>query len=337
MNSTPSTNRRVPVYKRFENLTNYRQQNNPTSTPINYKNTIKTEKSSFYKKTPARNCSTESSESIVNTSRGTTNSNLDTKSSATSNSETLQSDDYTYDYYDDSDISYVEEEDIKEIISAIDSKCKKQISGRDLIQIFFYFTKWFSNLKDSKADTSNGEERSRKYKKPVLTINKDTSKRTGNKIIGTKFDSPDLITGDLRKDVNLRLKYTPKGPLQPWDNSYINKYGKYKKIINCKMNFIDDLKNIPGIGEVYCDRLKPIIPNVGTLIDLFMNVDKMTFKALLYNYANINAHNLNLIYTSCKNYIKKYGFDFKDIIVKKETKKLPKPFVIKTPVKSVKI
>jgi hypothetical protein len=141
-----------------------------------------------------------------------------------------------------------------------------------------------------------------------MPCNSASTKRT------VTYDNACDITRNLALDSQLILNYEPSsGASKVWNERDICRNHKYKDLMAKKGCFYDKLCLVPGIGKVYMGRLSGVIPNLGTLLELFQVVDEITFKALLNAYANVNSLNLNLIYTSCKHYIGKFGYTFRDV------------------------
>ncbi|RNA37852.1 hypothetical protein BpHYR1_037412 [Brachionus plicatilis] len=198
---------------------------------------------------------------------------------------------------------------IRNCMLQVDENCNKVITGRDLISMFYSFSEWFNGLRDSfVASTPIQSSGNRDSKSP-----RSNSCPSRGKIF---YDSIEKVTGDLTKDKTLRLRYDPGDQAKPWDESDICKIKKFITFIEKKCNFYDKLEIIPGIGSAYNERLREFVPNVGTLLELYMTVDEMTFKALLKCYSRMKNTDVNYVFTSCKRYHKKYGFTFGDVIVR---------------------
>lgn len=244
--------------------------------------------------------------------------------------ENSSSEDCSSSYYeeDESDEDSVCNEELQESLAALDKNCQKIVQGKDLLQFCHSLANWFTNLRDAfsfatSTPCSATSNRSRvvgvSFKEsPIRKSNRcsscpSTTRTPRCKII---YDSICQVSGDLSIDKELKLKYEPNDVLKPWDDSDICGNFKYKNLMERKCNFYDKLTIIPGIGKVYATRLESKIGNVGTLIEMYLSVDECTFKALLKAYANVNHYRLNLIYTSCKNYVSKFGFNFRDVLIR---------------------
>jgi hypothetical protein len=120
-----------------------------------------------------------------------------------------------------------------------------------------------------------------------------------------------IIEENIKDDVKLETDFLEHNKSK-FQDALLNKSLKYKKFINKRALFFSKLHTIPGIGFGYAKKLEKIIPNFGTLLELYSTVDEEKFKALLYKYAIINYRSLNLIYLSCQKYHEKYGSKFSD-------------------------
>ena len=224
-----------------------------------------------------------------------------------------------------------ESDDELDTLCLIDPECTKIVQGRDINAFYFSMVNWFNSLKDALVYTSTPipaktQRKSRRtqsnssFKQFSSSIQRNSQSRQRLKNSASPqrlhffCDHSNLITGDLKKDIHLSLKYE-KLEHSKWNENDICRYLKYKYFIGRKNNFSDSLCIVPGIGAVYMNRLYRIIPNFGTLLELCVSVNEDTFKALLYAYANISVRNLNLICTACKNYLTKFGLDFRDSAV----------------------
>lgn len=231
----------------------------------------------------------------------------------------------------DDETFYVENKDFQDSLSLLDKNCQKVVEGRDLLQIYYSFAKWFNNLKDAftlATSTPVSTSTPCNQNKTIRINLKESSGKRSNRSCSMPsrvrsrtpkeacYDDVCQITGNLSKDKCLRLKYEANEECKPWDESSICRYFKYRYLIEKKCCFYDKLIIIPGIGTVYMSRLCCPISNVGTLFELFLSVEECTFKALLKSYAKISHLNLNLIYTSCKKYIRKFGFSFNDVLIR---------------------
>ena len=229
------------------------------------------------------------------------------------------------DYTSDQDCSLLEEREYdesdedyeKNSIRLVDPNSKKILQGEDVNKFYYSIAKWFNNLKDSfNTSTPNRPEifknRFNCQKNDKLKFSLPSQKRS--KLNYTKKSFTDLVTCDLKRDIKLKLKFD-KSSNTDWDESEMRRYLKYRYFMSKRNKFNDSLTIVPGIGSVYKARMYQIIPNFGTLLELYISVNESTFKALLFAYANINSRYLNLINASCKNYLKKYGFDFRDATV----------------------
>ena len=112
-------------------------------------------------------------------------------------------------------------------------------------------------------------------------------------------------------DENIETDFLEQNKIRIQD-ILLNRSLKYKKFIAKRALFFNKLHIIPGIGFGYAKKLEKIIPNFGTLLELYSTVDEKKFKALLFKYAIINHRSLNLIYLSCEKYYEKYGSKFSD-------------------------
>jgi hypothetical protein len=208
----------------------------------------------------------------------------------------------------------------------------KSLNTSDLTGLFDVLTKWFNNLKGGfgysqpdeqqnnkpcKSSTSNfsiKSSRPLKERRRGKSLNPNFSGST-NKSFNKNDVSTQKISGDLRKDIRLKLKFEQNDTADEWQDDMIQKYAKFNIFIKKKSNFYDCLNSVPGIGLIYMNRLCNKIQNVGTLLEFYCSVDQDTFKCLLREYARVNDLNLNLIYTSCKMYIRKFGFSFADVSI----------------------
>jgi hypothetical protein len=120
-----------------------------------------------------------------------------------------------------------------------------------------------------------------------------------------------ILTEDLKDNVKLELEF-PDLNKTKWQDVFLNRSLKYKKFINKRALFFNKLHITPGIGLRYARKLEKVIPNFGSLIELYLTVDENKFKDLLFKYATINSKSLNLIYLSCQKYYEKYGSKFSD-------------------------
>lgn len=227
--------------------------------------------------------------------------------------ELSECDDEEYDSSEETTDVQSEDESssIRNCMLQVDENCNKVITGRDLISMFYSFSEWFNGLKDSFATSTPNPVRQ--------STNRDSRGQRSNSCPSRGkifYDSIEKVTGDLTKDKTLRLRYESGEQTKPWNESDICKIKKFVTFIEKKVNFYDKLEIIPGIGCAYSDRLKQFIPNVGTLLELYMTVDEMTFKALLKCYSRMKNTDINYVFTSCKRYYKKYGFTFGDVVVR---------------------
>ena len=331
--------RRKPVYKRFElNLDSTPQsiysnakRNNSLSTTNETIDLNRTVINAF----KIKPCLSNKAQDHFQTNKSRSRNRLLTFDSNDSNDETYEKKEeeegiiFESDEYEDSD------DDDQNTLCLVDPECKKVIQGKDINNFYFSMVKWFNNLKDSFAtSTPNSQKNTYKHFSDSIQKNgqssmlfqsdsrKSLSKKTHDKKVDNLFDRSgrrlnfacehsNLITGILKKDAKLNLKYE-KVQNNKWEEKDICRYLKYKYFISKKNKFNDTVSIVPGIGNVYTHRLSDIVPNFGTLLELYISVKVDTFKALLYAYANISSRNLNLISTSCKNYFAKYGLDFRD-------------------------
>jgi hypothetical protein len=207
-------------------------------------------------------------------------------------------------------------------ICLVDPNSKKILRGSDVNKFYFSMTKCFNSLKDLfTTSTPNRPEvftsRTSYPKNQSIKFFRESQQKRPTSIkknVNRKSTDDLIITGDLKKDIKLRLKYD-RIENSDWDEACMRRFLKYRYFMRNKNKFNDSLSIVPGIGSVYMSRLCNIIPNFGTLLEFYLSVNESTFKALLYAYANINSRYMNLINTSCKNYLKKYGFDFRDATV----------------------
>ncbi len=121
-----------------------------------------------------------------------------------------------------------------------------------------------------------------------------------------------ILTHNLNENVKEEFDF-PNLNQSKWQDAFLNRSLKYQKFISKRALFFSKLHITPGIGFGYAKKLENIIPNFGSLIQLYLTVDEKNFKALLFKYATINSKSLSLIYLSCQKYYEKYGnrfFDF---------------------------
>lgn len=323
--------RREPVSRRFErNLAEFERQNTPkraanaTEMDKTLINQYRIERlQPFVVKSGGILESTECSECESSSDSTSTLSYL-----STSESET--------------DVDAGRERRLRESLSLLNRDCKKIVRGRDLLDIYSTLTRWFNGLRDvltvnstetdrpadvrrDKRTRSTPASSSRLHFEPRIHSTPKANERMGSfkagpttdpassSTIRVIYDDVCQITGNLNLDHQLILKYVPSQHIKPWSERTICDNVKYKCFTEKKCNFYDSLTIVPGIGPTYSSRLCRIIPNVGTLVELYLTVDESTFKTLLKSYANVNHFNLNLIHTSCRHYVAKFGFTFSDV------------------------